>query len=97
VVADAAQMHRQSRAPAAGAEDRDPGAHARAPTRRSVPVRTRARLDRWRKTISAAAAEAAMTTANGLPVAYAMAGSVTVASTEPSEMYFVIQTPTTKM
>jgi len=94
----AGEMNRKRRPPAPGAEDSDDprrqdGRHyARAPKRRSVPVLRRITFDRWRNTISTQAAEATATTDAGLPSAYAIGGSASVASTEASEMYFVIQT-----
>ena len=47
--------------------------------------------------MSVAAANAATTAGAGLPVTYALGGSASVASTDPSEMYFVTQTVTAKM
>ena len=57
------------------------------PARRSVPVHSRLRFDRCLKTMSAAAAAAAITAGAGLPSAYAIGGSAIDASTDPSEMY----------
>src|SRR5437764_14317046 len=86
------QMDGQGRPPASGAEDRNRSHYALAPRRRSVPVRRRPTLERCRNTISTQAAHATTTTGSGLPVAYAMGGSASDASTDPSDTYLVIQT-----
>src|SRR6185503_19766256 len=95
LVPEAPEMHRERRAPAAGAEDGDPAHYTRTPRRCSVPVRSRRTFERWRKTISAAAEAAATTIGGGLPSAYASGGSAIDAATEPSEMYLVSQTTAT--
>src|SRR3990170_4402942 len=101
VVADPRQMHGQRGPPTSCAKYGD-GRHylvraagtscARRPKRRSVPMRKRTRFDRCRKTMSAHAAAAVTTIEVGLPVAYAMVGSESDASIDPSETYFVSQT-----
>ena len=97
VVANAAEMDRQRRAPAARAEHRNSRAHARAPRRRSVPARcaTDSTGAETRSAPRRCTRDTTMMT--GLPVAYAIAGSVSDASTEPSETYLVIHTPTKKI
>src|SRR5581483_5708174 len=97
VVAETAEMNRQRGAPAAGAQYGDAAAHARTLNRGSVPSRRRARFERCRKTVRVAAATAAPSTGGGLPVANASAGSESEASTDPSDTYFVVDTPATKM
>src|SRR5207237_3246053 len=97
VVADAAEMHRERRPPASGAEDRDRARHARTPRRRSVPVRMRPTLPRWRNTMISDAADAAITAGAELPSIYASGGSAMDARTDPREMYFVSQTATAKI
>ena len=60
VVADPSQVHRQRRPPASRPEYRNHCHQARAPNRRSVPARSRARLPRCRKRMSTEAAHAAV-------------------------------------
>jgi hypothetical protein len=57
-----------------------------------VPARRRTTFDRWRKRISAQAAQAATTAESGPPVANTIGGRATVASTDPSDTYFVTHT-----
>src|SRR5205085_1042680 len=102
LVADASEMDRERGTPAASAKNghiphQSSLAATRIPTRRSVPARTRRRLERWRKMMRPATAIAAATTGAGLPDAYAIGGNATEARTEPTEMYRVIQTAAKKI
>src|SRR5581483_5659894 len=97
VMTDATEVDGKRRSPAARADNGDATHHARAPIRRSVPMRSRARFDRWRKTMMPEAAIAAMTAAGALPTRYAIGGNASVASSEPSEMYFVSATAARKI
>src|SRR5262245_55472843 len=90
-------MHGERGAPAPRAEDGDGAHYARAPIRRSVPVRRRATFDRCRNTMMVADASAAATAGAGLPSAYASGGSASDPSTDPREMYLVSQTTAAKI
>ena len=84
-VADPRQVHGQRRPPASRAEYRDGRHQARAPSRRSVPARSRARLTDAGRQSARDAAHAAASIAAGAAGAYAIGGSAIVASTDPSD------------
>src|SRR6185295_4245769 len=89
-------MDGEGSSPTARAQNGDATHQARTPMRRSVPSQTRARFERCRKTISAAAAVATATIGTGAPIAYAIGGKAAEASTDPTEMYLVSQADTRK-
>src|SRR5262249_23731031 len=91
LVTDPPKVDGERSTPAPCAEDGDATHQARAPMRRSVPSQTRARFERCRNTINAAAAAAVSTTGVGVPIAYAIGGNAADASTDPTDMYFVTQ------
>src|SRR5207244_13560830 len=71
--------------------------HSIAPVLCAGPGGRAATVERRRSSRSGDAARATGTPGAGRPVAYAMAGSATFATSEPNEMYFVSHTAPAKI